>query len=231
MLATIPTYVSLVLNVLVDWILALLPVSFIWNSNMDKKTRLSVIGVLGIGSMFVQPLYPLRLSTLTFRNRASLATCARIPYAKQLLSNPDYLYNFTDLAIWSTVEIGLALSASSLATLKPLFRKIKLLPSKLTSRNTTRPTGGLTNTEGTLNSHLRKGSTARINPLLPRNFEEIREDTWREYDSGFAMQKLEGGSSGSGSRKLSFSVAAPQPTFQTTIWSGNREIKHNDDRV
>jgi hypothetical protein len=56
-----------------------------------------------------------------------MATVVRIPYAKQLLSDPDYLYNFTDLAIWSTVEIGLGLTASSLATLKPLFRKLKIL--------------------------------------------------------------------------------------------------------
>jgi len=62
-------------------------------------------------------------------DRASFATAARIPYAKQLLSNPDYLFNFTDLAIWSTVEISLGLSASSLATLKPLFRKFKILAS------------------------------------------------------------------------------------------------------
>lgn len=70
-----------------------------------------------------------------FDNRASVATIARIPYAKQLLSNPDYLYNFTDLAIWSIVECGIAITASSLATLRPLFIKMKLLAtSHLTAR-------------------------------------------------------------------------------------------------
>lgn len=64
-----------------------------------------------------------------------MATIARIPYAKQLLSNPDYLYNFTDLAIWSIVECGIAITASSLATLRPLFIKMKLLAtSHLTAR-------------------------------------------------------------------------------------------------
>lgn len=68
-------------------------------------------------------------------SRASVATIARIPYAKQLLSNPDYLYNFTDLAIWSIVECGIAITASSLATLRPLFIKMKLLASShFTSR-------------------------------------------------------------------------------------------------
>lgn len=51
----------------------------------------------------------------------------RIFYANQLLETSDYLYNFTDFGIWSTVEIGLALSASSLGTLRPLLRKLSIL--------------------------------------------------------------------------------------------------------
>lgn len=39
------------------------------------------------------------------------------------------MYTFTDLGIWSTVEIGVALTASNLATLKPLMRKLRLFNS------------------------------------------------------------------------------------------------------
>lgn len=68
-----------------------------------------------------------------------MATIARIPYAHQLLSDPDYLYNFTDLAIWSIVECGIAITASSLATLRPLFIQMRLLAnSHLTGRFTGR---------------------------------------------------------------------------------------------
>lgn len=56
-----------------------------------------------------------------------MAAIVRLPYTNRLLMNPDYLYNFTDFAIWSAVEIGLALSASSLGTLRPLLRKLKIL--------------------------------------------------------------------------------------------------------
>ncbi|KAH7304306.1 hypothetical protein B0I35DRAFT_471999 [Stachybotrys elegans] len=108
-LATIPSYIVIVLNVAVDWGLALLPVSVVWNAKMQIKLKISVVGLLALGSI------------------ASIATIVRIPYAKQLLSSPDYLYNFTDIAIWSSVEIGLALTASSLATLKPFLRKMKFL--------------------------------------------------------------------------------------------------------
>lgn len=77
--------------------------------------------------------------------RASVATIARVPYASQLLSNPDYLYNFTDLAIWSIVECGIAITASSLATLRPLFIQMKILAnSHFTSRyGRTYDSGGL----------------------------------------------------------------------------------------
>ncbi|KAF7524925.1 hypothetical protein G7054_g11281 [Neopestalotiopsis clavispora] len=108
-LATIPTYISFVISVVSDWVLALLPISIVWNAKMDRRSKISVACVLALGSI------------------ASMATVVRIPYAKQLLSDSDYLYNFTDLAIWSTIEIGLGLMASSLATLKPLFRKLKIL--------------------------------------------------------------------------------------------------------
>lgn len=77
--------------------------------------------------------------------RASVATIARVPYASQLLSNPDYLYNFTDLAIWSIVECGIAITASSLATLRPLFIQMKILAnSHFTGRyGNTYGSGGL----------------------------------------------------------------------------------------
>ncbi|KAK2003338.1 hypothetical protein LX36DRAFT_696934 [Colletotrichum falcatum] len=102
-LAIIPSYISILLGVFSDWFLALLPITLVWRIQMQKKVKISVVGILAVGSM------------------ASLANVARIPYAKQLLSSPDYLANFTDLAIWSIIECALGLTATSLAMLRPLF--------------------------------------------------------------------------------------------------------------
>lgn len=137
--AIIPTFIASILNIIVDWALAILPMILLWKAKMDRRTKISVIIVLTIGSMYVQS-HDRKLNThlprpkkgkrLTlYPHRASVATIVRLPYASQLLQNDEYLYNFTDFAIWSTVEIGLALSASSLATLRPLFRKLKILSS------------------------------------------------------------------------------------------------------
>jgi hypothetical protein len=74
---------------------------------------------------------PCRRATLTFLtiNRGSTATIVRIPYIKQLAQN-DFLYSTTDVAIWSTVEPGIGITAAAMATLRPLFRNF-LSRSKL----------------------------------------------------------------------------------------------------
>jgi hypothetical protein len=53
--ATIPTYVASLLNVIVDWALAILPMILLWNAKIDRRTKISVCGVLAIGSMYVLP--------------------------------------------------------------------------------------------------------------------------------------------------------------------------------
>jgi hypothetical protein len=52
-LAEIPSYISLFLNIVSDFTLALLPVSFVWRSKMEIKQKISVVAVLGLGSMLV----------------------------------------------------------------------------------------------------------------------------------------------------------------------------------
>lgn len=51
--ATIPTIVGSVLNIVVDWALAILPMILLWNSGLDRRTKMSVCGVLAVGSMYV----------------------------------------------------------------------------------------------------------------------------------------------------------------------------------
>ncbi|TWU72880.1 hypothetical protein ED733_004020 [Metarhizium rileyi] len=109
--ATVTSYIAAVLNIVADWVLPALPATLVWKSQMERPVKLSIIALLCLGST------------------ASIATIVRIPFAKGILNNPDYLYTFTDLGIWSTVEIGVALTASNLATLKPLLRRLRVFNS------------------------------------------------------------------------------------------------------
>jgi hypothetical protein len=67
------------------------------------------------------------LIPLTISHRASLATIIRVPYVKSLNNTEDFLYATIEVAIWSSCELGLGMTAANCATLRPLFRR--LLPS------------------------------------------------------------------------------------------------------
>ena len=54
---------------------------------------------------------------------ASIAVVVRMAYLMTIKS-PDFLWDTLDVAIWSDVEQGLAITAGSLATLRPLYRVI-----------------------------------------------------------------------------------------------------------
>ncbi|KAL7626268.1 hypothetical protein AAE478_003038 [Parahypoxylon ruwenzoriense] len=99
------TYAATSINALSDWVLGLLPIALVWNLELNRRSKILVACILALGSV------------------ASSATFVRIPYIWQLNQDGDYTYQFTDIAIWSTVENGLGLTASSIATLRPLFRK------------------------------------------------------------------------------------------------------------
>ncbi|KAF9761428.1 hypothetical protein IL306_003815 [Fusarium sp. DS 682] len=93
-----------VFGVLSDFIFALLPGWIIWNLQLHKRTKYSLIPLLAMGCV------------------ASAAVIARFPYL-HLIAKPDFLWNTTDIAIWSTIEQGLAITASSMATLRPLLKQ------------------------------------------------------------------------------------------------------------
>ncbi|KAH7012923.1 hypothetical protein EDB80DRAFT_709133 [Ilyonectria destructans] len=92
-----------VFAVISDLIFAILPGIIVWQLQLHKRTKLSLIPLLAMGCV------------------ASSAVIARFPYLP-LLKKPDFLWNTLDVAIWSTVEQGLAITAGSLATLRPLIK-------------------------------------------------------------------------------------------------------------
>ncbi|KAI1378264.1 hypothetical protein F4677DRAFT_389098 [Hypoxylon crocopeplum] len=98
------TYAASAVNAIADWVLGLLPIALVRNLELSRRTKIMVSCTLGLGSL------------------ASTATIVRIPYVWQLTQPGDFMYEFTDVSIWSTVENGLGLVASSVATLRPLLR-------------------------------------------------------------------------------------------------------------
>ncbi|KAI1336575.1 hypothetical protein F5Y15DRAFT_203546 [Xylariaceae sp. FL0016] len=92
------------ISCLTDWIYSILPMFIVWNLQMDTRMKISVVCVLAAGVI------------------ASSATIVRFPYLYSLTDIDDFLYSTSDVAIWSTVETGLGITAAGVATLRPLLK-------------------------------------------------------------------------------------------------------------
>ncbi|BCS21693.1 uncharacterized protein APUU_22125S [Aspergillus puulaauensis] len=99
----ITAYVYSGLTIFCDFSLGILPICFIWNLQMNRRTKGVLAGILSLGAV------------------ASIGVVIRMPYLKNY-SDVDFLYSTYQIAIWSIIETGLAIIAGSLITLRPLFR-------------------------------------------------------------------------------------------------------------
>ncbi|KAL4792187.1 hypothetical protein BDV19DRAFT_392359 [Aspergillus venezuelensis] len=90
-------------TIICDFTLGILPVFLVWRLQMNKRTKLALMGIFGLGAI------------------ASVAVVIRLPYLKHY-SDIDFLYSTYQIAVWSVIETGLAIIAGSLITLRPLFR-------------------------------------------------------------------------------------------------------------
>ncbi|CVK96091.1 related to integral membrane protein PTH11 [Fusarium proliferatum] len=78
----------------------------VWKLDLDMKTKVCLIPVLSMGCI------------------SCVAVIARFPSLVKL-KEPDLLWNAIDMAVWSTIEQGLAITACSLATLRPLLKLVR----------------------------------------------------------------------------------------------------------
>ncbi|CAC9894413.1 unnamed protein product [Aureobasidium pullulans] len=113
MVLVVISYIASVLNGAADFFFGILPIFIVKDLNMRRNTKIVVAAILGFAAI------------------GSLSTLVRLPYVKQLGTyKGEFLYTSTYIALWSTVEVGIGISAASLATLRPLVQKFfpKLLP-------------------------------------------------------------------------------------------------------
>ncbi|KAH6656126.1 hypothetical protein BKA67DRAFT_535020 [Truncatella angustata] len=98
-------YLYSVCSVFTDFTFALLPAWIISGLQLNMRTKLALIPLMAMGCV------------------ASAAVVVRFAYLPRF-RDPDFLWATTDIAIWSTVEEGLAIAAGSLATLRPLLKLV-----------------------------------------------------------------------------------------------------------
>jgi hypothetical protein len=98
------TYAQAAVSSIGDWTFGVLPAMIVSGLNMNFRTKMSVFLILCLA------------------NIGSIATLIRIKAIHQISASKDFLFATTDLAVWSSVEVGLAIIAASIATYRPLFR-------------------------------------------------------------------------------------------------------------
>ncbi|KAJ3495580.1 hypothetical protein NLG97_g3292 [Lecanicillium saksenae] len=98
-------YLYSAICVATDLFYALLPAFIIWHLQVQTEIRWVLFFLMGLGCV------------------ASIAVLVKVAYFKTFY-DPDFLYATTDIAIWSTIEMGLAITAASFSTLRPLARRL-----------------------------------------------------------------------------------------------------------
>ncbi|KAK4164117.1 hypothetical protein QBC43DRAFT_289350 [Cladorrhinum sp. PSN259] len=92
--------------VLTDVIFALLPIPMLWNVQMNWRVKSAVAAILSLGIF------------------AAASAIIKITFLSNYGKHGDFLFDSSDLTIWTTVEICTAIIAASAPSLKPLFKTL-----------------------------------------------------------------------------------------------------------
>ncbi|KAF4999861.1 hypothetical protein FDECE_11360 [Fusarium decemcellulare] len=102
----IPTYIFSVVNIVVDWVVAIMPAFILWNLQLRRKLKLLSFGIMGVGVL------------------ASIATIIRMLYVPYYAATSDKLYKLCFILLWTVVELGLGILAGSLPSLRKFFKSL-----------------------------------------------------------------------------------------------------------
>ncbi|ORY13369.1 hypothetical protein BCR34DRAFT_267352 [Clohesyomyces aquaticus] len=100
-------YLYGIICVVADWTFVLIPIFILVESDMDRRSKISVSIIMVLGAV------------------GSVSAIMRMVYVRGLLLNGEYISDSANAAIWATAEPGTGITAASLATLRPLFRKLR----------------------------------------------------------------------------------------------------------
>ncbi|RMX90154.1 hypothetical protein D0869_00326 [Hortaea werneckii] len=115
-----------IVNVVTDVVLLIMPLPYVWNLNAPMAQRLALGGMFCLGA-FVSVVSIVRLSIMLGLD----------------LNSSDATFNFSEVVIWSMVEINCGLICACLPSLRPAVRLLGL--GRLfggTSGHTGQPSGG-----------------------------------------------------------------------------------------
>ncbi|CAI7625119.1 unnamed protein product [Penicillium glandicola] len=108
-------YASGALSSSTDLFVLLLPIHSLWKLKMNMGSRIRIIGVFGIGGLYVKYL-PIIMSRAgkTNEKRACVASLIRLGMTHILVDGEDETWNISHLAIWAVLECNIGIWCSCL---------------------------------------------------------------------------------------------------------------------
>ncbi|EKG12308.1 hypothetical protein MPH_10613 [Macrophomina phaseolina MS6] len=172
-------YAAAVLGSISDWTFGILPGFIVYDLQMNKRTKLVVVGILGFAAI------------------GSTATIVRMPYIKGFKATHDFLYESTDIAIWSTIEPGIGMTAACIATLRPLLQHVLHRTGLSTpDKRSNYPDGSYGNQLGSTKNKNRSGNGYIRSNSYSHHLDSLRPDTI----TGTATVIVSGGDGSSSNR-------------------------------
>ncbi|KAF1940907.1 hypothetical protein EJ02DRAFT_378708 [Clathrospora elynae] len=101
------SYANQGLNIITDLAFSIaIPVPMLWNVQMNKRQKVSLICILGLGVF------------------ATAAALVKLYYVSSYGRSGDWMWDSRNLTIWTVIESNVAITAGNLPCLKPLFRTV-----------------------------------------------------------------------------------------------------------
>ncbi|KAL4736479.1 hypothetical protein BDV11DRAFT_211229 [Aspergillus similis] len=99
-------YACTAVNIITDWVTALMPIPLLWNVQLGRNSKLSVMGLMSLGIL------------------ASLSACVRLNYTVNLTNKDEFLFAVANVVTWGFAENAIGMTVGNVATLRPLFRRL-----------------------------------------------------------------------------------------------------------
>ncbi|KIW05020.1 hypothetical protein, variant 2 [Verruconis gallopava] len=106
-----------------DLFFALIPIPLLWDTTLDRRSKLSVAFVLLLGTAGI------------------VCSVVRFKYINGLGSMHDFFWTAANISLWSLFEMATGIIAGSLATMRPLFKRLMYKARTITQVGKTRKSG------------------------------------------------------------------------------------------
>ena len=101
------SYTNAAVNIITDFLFSIvIPLPMLWTLHVNIRTRVTLMLVLGIGAF------------------ACVAASVKVSYLVNYGKTGDFLWDSRNITIWTAVELNVAITAASLACLKPILKKL-----------------------------------------------------------------------------------------------------------